>query len=78
MAKAYVLINVDVGKAASVVNQLRSIAGISGADVVAGPYDIVATIQAEDSNAIGRLIMNQVHGLDGLKSTLTLMVMVVA
>jgi DNA-binding Lrp family transcriptional regulator len=70
--RAHVLINTDVGKAAEVADGVRKLPGVSAADVVSGPYDIVLTIEASDPNEIGKVVLNRIHGLPGLKATTTL------
>jgi DNA-binding Lrp family transcriptional regulator len=70
--RAYVLITTDVGKAGEVAEALRTLPGVTTADVVAGTYDIVVRLEAGDTNAIGRLVLNEIHGMAGLKATMTL------
>jgi DNA-binding Lrp family transcriptional regulator len=70
--RAYVLISTEVGKAMDVLQHVRKIPGVRMADVVAGAYDIVAVAECADANAVGRLVLNELHGLAGLKSTHTL------
>lgn len=70
--RAYILISTEVGKAMEVVERVRQIPGVRLADVVAGVYDIVAVVECPDANAVGRMVLNQLHGLPGLKSTHTL------
>ncbi len=72
--KAFVLVTVDVGKAEEVVQALRKVPGITAVSLVTGPYDVVATVEGGDTNALGKIILNQVHGTPGVKGTLTLMV----
>ena len=72
MTRAYVLINTEVGKAGEVAEALRKLPGVTVADVVTGAYDVVVTLEGSDTNAIGRLVLNQVHGMAGLKATMTL------
>ena len=74
MSKAYVLIETEVGKAAEVATALRAIPGIVGADSVTGPYDVIAVAVGADVNTIGRLVMTEIHGLPGLRHTLTCIV----
>jgi DNA-binding Lrp family transcriptional regulator len=50
---------------------LRELAGVSAADPVTGPYDIIVTIETPDSRDIGRLVMNEIHGVAGIKRTVT-------
>lgn len=47
-AKAYVLIEAESGRVAEVLTALRAIDGVSAADAVTGPYDIIATVQTPD------------------------------
>ena len=71
-ARAYVLITVAAGQAAAVAEALRALPGVARADVVAGPYDVVAVVEGADVAGIGRLVLNQLHGIPALTNTLTL------
>jgi len=70
-ARAYVLIEAEAGQVTSVIATLRAIPGVSAADPVTGPYDIVVVIETEDQRDIGRLVMNDLHGIAGIKRTIT-------
>jgi DNA-binding Lrp family transcriptional regulator len=70
-AMAYVLIEVEAGQVEEVIAALRSLQGIRAADVVTGPYDIIATIDLPEQRLIGRLVMDTIHGIAGLKRTIT-------
>ena len=70
-ARAYVLIEVEAGQIEEVIAALRSLQGIRAADVVTGPYDIIATIELPEQRLIGRLVMDTIHGIAGLKRTIT-------
>ncbi len=39
---AYILIQTEVGKAATVAEQVRAVDGVASADDVTGPYDVIA------------------------------------
>jgi DNA-binding Lrp family transcriptional regulator len=73
-AKAYVLIEAESGRVAEVLTALRAIEGMTAADAVTGPYDIVATLQTHDPRNIGRLVMNEIQGVEGIKRTVTCIV----
>lgn len=73
-AKAYVLIEAESGRVGEVLAALRAIDGMTAVDAVTGPYDIIATVQTPDPRNIGRLVMNEIHGVDGIKRTVTCMV----
>ena len=70
-ARAYVLIEVEAGQIEEVIAALRSLQGIRAADIVTGPYDIIATIDLPEQRLIGRLVMDTIHGIAGLKRTIT-------
>lgn len=73
-SKAYVLIEAESGRVADVLAALRAIEGMAAVDAVTGPYDIIATVQTADPRNIGRLVMNEIHGVEGIKRTVTCMV----
>lgn len=64
--KAYVLIEV-----ASVVKTMRETKGIESADVVTGLYDVIAIARAPDSIAIGKIVTDSIHAMDGVVHTFT-------
>lgn len=69
--KAYVLIETAIGRTQSVVEHLRSMPGVIAADAVTGPYDVIIVVETKDPNEVGKLVMNSIHGLDGVNHTLT-------
>ncbi len=73
-ARAYVLVEVESGRIADVIGALRTIQGVSSVDAVTGPYDIIATLQTLDPRHIGRLVMHEIQGIEGLKRTVTCIV----
>ena len=70
-ARAYVLVEAEAGQVRSIIAALRGLPGVSTADAVTGPYDIVVTIETPDPRDIGRLVMNEIHGIAGIKRTVT-------
>ncbi len=71
MQRAYVLIETVGGKSKEVADALRKVPGIAAADVVTGPYDVIAVAQGPDANTIGRLVLNEIRGLGGISKTMT-------
>ena len=69
--KAYVLINTTVGKSSSVLRSLRQANGIREADGVTGEVDIIAIVEAEDLNGIGKVVTTKIHTVDGVQRTKT-------
>ena len=73
-AKAYILIQTEAGKSAAVVGALRTQPGVIAADLVIGPYDVIIVAEGEDTNAIARLVLNEVQRTPGVTRTLTCIV----
>ena len=74
-AKAYVLIETQVGKTKQVIEAIRKLEGVASVDVVTGPYDAIAVIQAETLNEIGDLVVAMVHPVAGISRTVTCVVL---
>ena len=68
---AYVLIQTEVGKAAGVATLMREIPGVVVADDVTGPYDVIARVEADSIDELGRLVVTHVQSIEGLTRTLT-------
>ncbi len=68
---AYILIQTEVGKAASVATQVREVQGISSAEDVTGPYDVIARAEADTVDELGRMVVSKVQMIDGITRTLT-------
>jgi DNA-binding Lrp family transcriptional regulator len=64
--KAFLLIETAIGKTREVATTLRDIAGIDSADVVTGPFDIIAVINVEDFTKVGLLVTEEVHTIPGI------------
>ena len=71
MVRAYVLIQTDSGKAADVANGIRAIDGVTSTEAVTGPYDVIVFVEAEDVDALGRLVVTAIQPVDGIVRTLT-------
>ncbi|MFQ5987484.1 MAG: Lrp/AsnC ligand binding domain-containing protein [Dehalococcoidia bacterium] len=69
--KAYVLIEVAVGKAKEVVTALQKVEGVQSVAAVTGPYDVIAIIEMQDVNAIGDLVTRNIHSVSGIARTVT-------
>jgi len=74
-AKAYVLIETQVGKTKQVVETVRKLQRVVSVDAVSGPYDAIAVIQGEAMDDIGGLIVSTLHSVAGISRTVTCIVM---
>ena len=71
MVEAYVLIQTEVGKAASVAEAVREIPGVANADDVTGPYDVIVKASAGDVDQLGKLVVAKIQAVEGITRTLT-------
>ena len=68
---AYILIETEAGKAATVAAALRDLSGVSETAVLAGPYDVIARARARDIDELAKLVTSQVQALDGVSRTMS-------
>lgn len=73
--RAFILIETAVGKTREVVDALKRVDGIKSVDVVAGPYDIIAVIEAPDVVAIGDTVTGKMHTIPGIQRTISCLAM---
>jgi DNA-binding Lrp family transcriptional regulator len=71
MVQAYILVQTEVGKAADVARQIAEIAGVTQAEDVTGPYDVIVRAQAEDVDELGKLVAVRIAAVEGITRTLT-------
>ena len=69
--QAYILIQTEVGRAADVATRIGQIAGVTQAEDVTGPYDVIVRAEAESMDQLGDLVVKQVQAVDGITRTLT-------
>ncbi len=70
-AKAFVLIEVAVGRTKEVAAALKQVSGIQSVDSVTGPYDVIVVIEAKDLNEVGDLVTSKIHPIAGISRTVT-------
>lgn len=71
MVNAYILIQTEVGKAASVAAEIASIPGVTSSEDVTGPYDVIVRAEAENVDELGQLVVAKVQNVNGITRTLT-------
>ncbi len=72
--KAYILITITTGKVEQVVEHLQRVDGVLEGNMAFGPYDAVAVVEAEDINALGKIITGRIQPIPGVLDTLTCLV----
>ena len=75
MLSAYVLVETEVGKVAHVAQAITKLDGVQLAEDLAGPYDVIANVQAPSLDELGRLVASQIQVLDGVSRTVTCIVL---
>ena len=68
---AYVLIQTEVGKAANVASQVRDISGVTSAEDVTGPYDVIVRAEAPSVDELGRMVVSHIQLIEGITRTVT-------
>lgn len=68
---AYVLIQTDIGKAAHVADELDGIDGVTQAEAVTGPYDVIVQVEAPSMNDLGRMVVRDIQQIAGITRTIT-------
>ena len=71
MVQAYILIQTEVGKAADVARRISTVPGVTLAEDVTGPYDVIVRAEAENVDDLGKLVVAKIQGVEGITRTLT-------
>ena len=69
--QAYILIQTEVGKASSVAKAVSAIAGVTIAEGVTGPYDVIMRAESASMEDLGRTVLAKVQAVPGITRTLT-------
>jgi DNA-binding Lrp family transcriptional regulator len=68
---AYVLIQTEVGKAATVARSVGQIEGVVSAEDVTGPYDVIVRAEANSVDELGRMVVGRIQLIEGITRTVT-------
>ncbi len=71
VVQAYILIQTDVGKAAEVAAAIADVKGVTLAEDVTGPYDVIVRAEAGNVDELGRMVVARVQAVPGITRTLT-------
>jgi DNA-binding Lrp family transcriptional regulator len=76
--RAYVLIEAKVGMAGDISKALRTTSLSQGrilsVEVATGPYDVIALLQADDLDRLGRAVSESIQVIEGVGRTTTCLV----
>lgn len=71
VVQAYILIQTEVGKAADVAKAIADVKGVTLAEDVTGPYDVIVRAEARNVDELGKLVVARVQHIAGITRTLT-------
>ncbi len=69
--RVYILIETAVGRIKEVLTAVRQLEGVKSAELVTGPYDIIAVAETESLSDVGDLITSKIHTVTGISRTIT-------
>lgn len=69
--QAYILVQTIPGKAAEVAGAIRAITGVTLAEDVTGPYDVIVRAEAPNVDELGAMVVAQVQVVPGITRTVT-------
>lgn len=71
--RAYLLIETQAGTSNDVLQNLKSLEQTVQVDRVTGPYDIICVIETDSLNALGEIVRDKVHAMNGVTRTMSCM-----
>jgi DNA-binding Lrp family transcriptional regulator len=71
VVQAYILIQTEVGQAAQVAREIAQLSGVTLAEDVTGPYDVIARVEAPSIDELGHLVVARIQDVKGITRTLT-------
>ena len=75
MRMSYVLMNVELGSEEKVLNEVRKVPNVKECHRVYGVYDLIVKLEAESMDKLKETVTWKIRRLDGVRSTLTMIVM---
>ena len=73
-ARAYVLLRTAPGLTKAIHASLRASPAVRSVEMITGPYDLIVSIEAANTNEILKTIMNDIRPAAGVRDTLTCLV----
>ena len=69
--KVYLLIETEDGDSKNVVRRLGEIEGVKTADVVDGPYNVIAIAESDSLDELGIMVIERIPYIRGVSRTIT-------
>ena len=74
MHSAFILMNAELGKENHIVKELRQVPNVKEVYQVYGVYDVLMELEADSMEVLRETITTKIRKLDGIKSTLTMII----
>jgi len=71
VVQAYILIQTEVGSATRIAREIAAIPGVTRAEDVTGPYDVIAQVEANGVAELGGVVIAKVQEVQGITRTVT-------
>ncbi len=71
VVQAYILVQTEVGKAADVARAIADVKGVTLAEDVTGPYDVIVRVESQTVDQLGEMVISRIQIIDGITRTLT-------
>jgi DNA-binding Lrp family transcriptional regulator len=75
MPLSYVLMNVELGSEDKVLKEVRMVPNVKECHRVYGVYDMIAKVEADSMEKLKEIVTWKIRRLEGVRSTLTTVVM---
>jgi DNA-binding Lrp family transcriptional regulator len=71
MVHAFIMVKTGAGRSEEMVEEIRAIDTVSEAHVVAGEFDVIAEVDADEVYDVLHTASSSIQGLDGVEDTKT-------
>jgi DNA-binding Lrp family transcriptional regulator len=71
MVHAFIMVKTDAGKSEDLLADVRSLAGVAEAHIVAGDYDIIVEVDTEEVYEVLHTASSDIQDLEGVADTKT-------
>lgn len=74
MTAAYIMIKSSPGAEGDICTKVKKIKGVKSAHTITGPYDLIAYVEAESLELLGKTVTSKIQNLKGITDTMTCVV----
>ena len=74
MTAAYIMIKSSPGAENDVFTKIKKINGIKTVHTITGPWDLIAYVEAENLDVLGKTVTSRIQNCKGIEDTMTCVV----